>query len=42
MQEIVSKNKNITIYELFIKEVLHEYFRELRLQSPLKLLNFEE
>ena len=42
MQEILSKSKINTIYELFMKEVVHEVFRELRLESPLKFLNFEE
>lgn len=42
MQEILSKNKINTIYELFIKEIVHEVFRELRKDSPLQLLNLEE
>ena len=39
--KIVQKQKN-TIFQLFIKEVVHEVSRELRLESPLELLNFEE
>ena len=42
MKEIQSKNKINSLYELFITEVVHEVFRELSLESPLKLLNFEE
>ena len=37
----MSINKINTIYEPLIKEVVHEVLRELRLESPLKLLRFE-
>ena len=36
------QNKINTIYEMFIKKVVHEKFRELELEPPLKLLTSEE
>ena len=38
---ISSKNIN-TVFEVFIKELVHKDFRELKFESPLQLLNFDE
>ena len=42
MDEKLPNNKSNTIYELFIKKVVHEIFKEVRLGCLLKLLKFEE
>ena len=35
-------NKINTVYELFLNEVVSEVFKEMRFDSPLKLLDFEK
>ena len=35
-------NKISTVYELFLNEVVFEVFKEMRYDSPLKLLDFEK
>ena len=41
MNEMLFENKINTMCDLFINVVVLEVFRELRLESPLKFLNFE-
>ena len=42
LQEILAVNKINTVYELFLNEVVSEVFKEMRSDSPLKLLDFEK
>ena len=42
MQEVLAVNKINTVYELFLNEVVSEVFKEMRSDSPLKLLDFEK
>ena len=42
LQEKLAVNKITTVYQLFMNEVVSEFFKEMRYNSPLKLLDFEK
>ena len=42
LQKILAVNKINTVYELFLNEVVSEVFKDVRSDTPLKLLDFEK